>query len=65
MNVRCPSCGYTASDADVVRAFEILASADRPAMIVGEGAVDAHAELTALAESFGVGVYAAFRRQDA
>jgi acetolactate synthase-1/2/3 large subunit len=54
-----------ASDADVARAFDLLASADRPVMIVGEGAVDAHADLTALAEAFGIGVYAAFRRQDA
>ena len=54
-----------ASAADVVRAFDLLTSAQRPVMIVGEGAVDAHAELTAVAETFGLGVYAAFRRQDA
>lgn len=54
-----------AAEADVARAADILMSAQRPAMIVGEGAVDAHAELVALAEAFGLGVYAAFRRQDA
>lgn len=51
--------------AEVARAFELLASARRPVLIVGEGAVDAHAELTALAEALGLGVYTAFRRQDA
>lgn len=54
-----------AADADVARAADILATAQRPVMIVGEGAVDAHAELLALAGAFGLGVYAAFRRQDA
>jgi len=55
----------TAADADLARAFEILTSAERPVLIVGEGAPDAHDRLVALAETFGLGVYAAFRRQDA
>ncbi|MDF2826158.1 MAG: thiamine pyrophosphate-binding protein [Mycobacterium sp.] len=53
-----------ASPADTLRAFELLASATRPVMIVGEGVQDSYGELTGLAEAFGLGVYAAFRRQD-
>lgn len=53
-----------ATGADVERAFDLIAAAERPVMIVGEGAQDAHQELTALAEAFGLGGYAAFRRQD-
>lgn len=60
-----PATDPVASEQDAARAFELLAGAQRPVMIVGEGAVDAHADLTAFAEAFGIGVYAAFRRQDA
>ncbi|HEY1627266.1 MAG TPA: thiamine pyrophosphate-dependent enzyme [Streptosporangiaceae bacterium] len=41
-----------------------LASARRPVLIAGAGARPAPAELTAVAEAYAVGVYAAFRRQD-
>ncbi len=44
---------------------ELLAAAERPVALVGEGMRDGHDELTALAERYGVGVYTAFRRQDA
>jgi acetolactate synthase-1/2/3 large subunit len=63
-DVPAPSAGPAAADSDVGRAFDLLAAAERPVMIVGEGAQDAHQELTELAETFGLGVYAAFRRQD-
>src|ERR687893_2261568 len=41
-----------------------LGEARRPVVIAGEGAREAREELLAFAEAFGVGVYAAFRRQD-
>jgi acetolactate synthase-1/2/3 large subunit len=41
-----------------------LSEAQRPVVIAGGGAGHARAELVGLAESFNVGVYAAFRRQD-
>lgn len=59
----CPT-DPVAAPADTLRAFELLAAAQRPVMIVGEGVQDAYDELTGLAETFGLGVYAAFRRQD-
>ena len=42
-----------------------VAGARRPVLIAGGGGRDARAELVAFAEAFNVGVYAAFRRQDA
>lgn len=60
-----PVTDPVAAETDVVTAFDLLAAAQRPVLIVGEGAVDAHRELTAVAEAFGMGVYSAFRRQDA
>ncbi|GAA5114323.1 thiamine pyrophosphate-dependent enzyme [Pseudonocardia adelaidensis] len=59
-----PISGPAATDGDVGRAFDLLAAAERPVVIVGEGVPDGHHELTELAEAFGLGVYAAFRRQD-
>ncbi|GAA0918968.1 thiamine pyrophosphate-dependent enzyme [Pseudonocardia zijingensis] len=59
-----PATGPAAADADVAQTFDLLAAAERPVMIVGEGAQDAHPELTELAAAVGLGVYAAFRRQD-
>lgn len=59
-----PTEGPAATDPDLSRAYDLLAAAERPVMIVGEGAQDAHPELVALAEAFGLGVHAAFRRQD-
>ena len=41
-----------------------LKEASSPAVIAGEGASSAREELISLAEAFGAGVYAAFRRQD-
>jgi acetolactate synthase-1/2/3 large subunit len=41
-----------------------LSAARRPVMIAGGGASHARDELVAFAESFDIGVYAAFRRQD-
>lgn len=46
---------------DVVR---LLSAARRPVMIAGGGTRDARDELVSFAEAWGVGVYAAFRRQD-
>ena len=54
-----------ASPNEVQRAYETLVAAERPVAIVGEGAVGAHGPLIRLAERLGIGVYAAFRRQDA
>ena len=46
-----------APDHDAVRRVaQLLATADRPLIIAGGGAVDAHAELTALAEALGAPV---------
>ena len=42
----------------------LLEKARSPVAIAGEGAGGAHQELISFAEAFGVGVYAAFRRQD-
>ena len=41
-----------------------LEVARNPVVIAGEGAADAREELISFAETFGAGVYAAFRRQD-
>jgi acetolactate synthase-1/2/3 large subunit len=41
-----------------------VAGAHQPVLIAGSKANDAREELVAFAETFGVGVYAAFRRQD-
>jgi acetolactate synthase-1/2/3 large subunit len=41
-----------------------LRNAERPVILAGGGARDAREELVRVAESFRVGVYAAFRRQD-
>ncbi|MBO0680602.1 acetolactate synthase [Mycolicibacterium sp. S2-37] len=40
----------------VIRAGQVLAAAERPLIIAGGGAVDAHAEVTALAEALGAPV---------
>lgn len=47
---------------DVVQIARRLAGARRPVVIAGQG--NDHPSLTALAERYGLGVYAAFRRQD-
>ena len=46
------------------RIADILRSARAPVMIAGGGARDAREALVAVAERFGLGVYAGFRRQD-
>jgi acetolactate synthase-1/2/3 large subunit len=51
------------SEADVDAVGRLLATARQPVMIVGGGATQANT--TALAEHLGLGVYTAFRRQDA
>ncbi len=51
-----------ASAADVDAVARLLAEAKRPVAIAGQGSD--HATLTAFAEAYGVGMYAAFRRQD-
>jgi acetolactate synthase-1/2/3 large subunit len=43
---------------------DVLQGADSPVVIAGGGARDARAELVSVAERFGLGVYASFRRQD-
>ncbi|HET9653736.1 MAG TPA: thiamine pyrophosphate-dependent enzyme [Kineosporiaceae bacterium] len=43
----------------------LLASAARPVAVLGLGAQQARADVIALVERFGLGVYTAFRRQDA
>jgi acetolactate synthase-1/2/3 large subunit len=54
-----------APDAEEIRAVaQRLSEARNPIMIAGGGAGRAREELIAFAEAFGVGVYAAFRRQD-
>jgi acetolactate synthase I/II/III large subunit len=54
-----------APNAEEIRAVaQRLSEARSPIMIAGGGAGDAREELIAFAEAFGVGVYAAFRRQD-
>lgn len=47
---------------DVITVARMLATASRPVVIAGLG--NDHAALLALARTFGVGVYVAFRRQD-
>ena len=49
---------------DVDDALRLLRNADRPVVIAGGGVRDARGALVRFAEAFGVGVYAAFRRQD-
>ncbi len=49
---------------DVRAIAERLAAASRPVVIAGGGAQGARGALISLAEAWGVGVYAAFRRQD-
>lgn len=55
----CPS----AEELDYIAAA--LRESRRPVAIVGGGAMDLHGLLTEVAERYGIGVYAAFRRQDA
>ncbi len=55
-----PPAGEEALEAIVAR----LAAARRPVMIVGGRTATCRSELVALAEALGIGVYAAFRRQD-
>ncbi len=53
-------------DPEATRAIEaLLRSARRPVAILGSGAQAARASVIALVERFGLGVYTAFRRQDA
>jgi acetolactate synthase-1/2/3 large subunit len=54
----------TPSEGTSERIAEILGRARAPVMIAGGGARDARDSLVALAERFGVGVFASFRRQD-
>jgi acetolactate synthase-1/2/3 large subunit len=51
-----------AHDDDVAAVARLLADAERPVVIAGQDSD--HAALQALATAYGVGVYAAFRRQD-
>ncbi|MFE3457244.1 thiamine pyrophosphate-dependent enzyme [Nocardiopsis aegyptia] len=52
------------SDSDRDRLADLLARAVRPVVIAGGGARAAREDLVAVAERFGTGVYAAWRRQD-
>ncbi|RKS09826.1 acetolactate synthase-1/2/3 large subunit [Nocardiopsis sp. Huas11] len=52
------------SDGDRDRLADLLAGAERPVLIAGGGARAAREDLVAVAERFGTGVYAAWRRQD-
>jgi acetolactate synthase-1/2/3 large subunit len=52
------------SDDDALRLAGQIKRAKRPVVIAGEGARQAGPELVQLSERFGLGVYAAFRRQD-
>ena len=54
----------TPSDRTGERIAEVLQEADAPVMIAGGGGRDAREALIAVAERFGLGVYASFRRQD-
>ena len=59
------SVSRPAPDAATVRAMtDVLLGARSPVVIAGGGAQSARAELIAVAERFGLGVYASFRRQD-
>jgi len=49
---------------DVRNVAERLAAARRPVVIAGGGAQSARGSLISFAEAWGIGVYAAFRRQD-
>lgn len=60
-----PTSAPEPAQAAVDAAYDLFAAAERPVAIVGEGARDAHTELVELAEAFGLGVFAGFRRQDA
>ncbi|WP_218220312.1 thiamine pyrophosphate-dependent enzyme [Nesterenkonia sp. Act20] len=51
-----------ASPADAERVTRLLAEARRPVIIAGQGT--RHRSLVAVAQTFGAGVYTAFRRQD-
>jgi acetolactate synthase-1/2/3 large subunit len=62
-NVPSPSSPGPAPE-DVRTIAERLAAASRPVVIAGGGAQGARGALISLAEAWGVGVYAAFRRQD-
>ncbi|MQA03931.1 MAG: thiamine pyrophosphate-binding protein [Streptosporangiales bacterium] len=53
------------SPAEVTAVAAALADAERPVAILGRGAHDLHDPLVRLAEAYGLGVYAGFRRQDA
>ena len=54
----------TPSEGTSERIADILGRARAPVVIAGGGARDARDALVALAERFGLGVYASFRRQD-
>jgi acetolactate synthase-1/2/3 large subunit len=54
----------TPSEGTSERIADILRRARAPVMIAGGGARDARDALVAVAERFGLGVYASFRRQD-
>jgi acetolactate synthase I/II/III large subunit len=51
-------------DEDVKKIRRLVSEARRPVVIAGGGARDARAELVSFAETFDVGVYTGFRRQD-
>ena len=54
----------TPSDRTSERIAHVLRDADAPVMIAGGGGRDARDALITVAERFGLGVYASFRRQD-
>jgi acetolactate synthase I/II/III large subunit len=54
----------TPSEATSERIADTLRAAEAPVVIAGGGARDAREALVAMAERFGLGVYASFRRQD-
>lgn len=54
----------TPSHNELAETIRALTEAVRPVIIAGAGSQDATPELVNVAETYGVGVYAAFRRQD-
>ncbi|MGH9104098.1 MAG: thiamine pyrophosphate-dependent enzyme [Acidimicrobiales bacterium] len=57
-------CGSSPGRQELGEMASLLRSARSPVAIVGAGGRRARSELVAFAEAWGVGVYAAFRRQD-
>jgi acetolactate synthase I/II/III large subunit len=63
--VRAPRAQPVASNDTVAGLADLVMGAERPVSIVGVGARPYRDDVVRFAERYGVGVYAAFRRQDA